>query len=46
MDAGMIVESLKIFLLGMIGVFIVMGVIMLSLVILNRFSKDGKKDIK
>lgn len=42
----MIIESLKVFLFGMIGIFIVMGIIIVSLVILNRFSKDNNKKSK
>ena len=35
----MIIESLWVLLFGMVGVFFVMGVIILALVILNHFSK-------
>ena len=40
----MIIESLWVLLFGMIGIFVVMGVIMLSLTILNKFSKPESDD--
>jgi len=39
----MIVESLRVLLFGMIGVFFVMGVIMFALFLLNKFSKNKEK---
>ena len=39
----MVIESLKVLLFGMIGIFVTMGIIILALVILSAFSK-GKKD--
>lgn len=40
----MIIESLWVLLLGMVGVFFVMGIIVLALAILNRASKRKSKD--
>jgi len=40
MDYTMIIDSLKVLLFGMAGVFVVMLIIMFSLIILHRFSKD------
>ena len=40
----MVIESLKVLLFGMIGIFVTMGVIMFALVILNKFSKEKQKD--
>jgi len=39
----MILESLSVLLFGMIGIFVVMGIIMGVLYILNGFSKKEKK---
>jgi len=39
----MIIDSLWVLLFGMAGIFVVMLIIMLSLSILHRFSKEGKK---
>jgi len=36
----MIIESLRVMLIGMAGVFFVMGIISLAITILNRFSKE------
>ena len=40
----MIIDSLVIMLLGMAGVFVVMGIIFLSLVILRRLSPGERPD--
>jgi len=40
----MIIESLWVLLLGMIGIFIVMGIIGLALSIMNSISRRPKKD--
>lgn len=40
----MIIESLWVLLLGMVGVFLVMGIIILALGLLNRFSKKKEKN--
>ena len=40
----MVVESLKVLLFGMIGIFMTMGVITVALVILNKISKEKKED--
>lgn len=40
----MIIESLWVLLFGMAGIFFVMGVIILSLVVLNRFSRKNKEE--
>ena len=40
----MIIESLTALLFGMIGIFIVMGIIALALVVLNRVNGRQKKD--
>ena len=37
----MIIEGLRVMLFGMIGIFIVVGVIIITTILLNRF---GKKD--
>ena len=42
----MIMESLRVLLFGMAGIFIVMGVIVLSLIVLNRFGRKQRKDEK
>jgi len=39
----MIVQSLWVLLFGMAGIFIVMLIIMGALVLMHRFSKEGKK---
>jgi len=39
----MIIESLWVLLLGMLGIFAVMGIITLSLTIMGIFSKGSKK---
>ena len=36
--------SLWLMLLGMVGIFVVMGVILLSVYLLNKFAKDQSKD--
>ena len=38
----MVIESLKVLVFGMIGIFVTMGVIILALVILNVSSKEKK----
>ena len=38
----MVIEGLWVLLLGMIGVFAVMGIIVLTLVVLNRIGKRKK----
>jgi len=40
----MIIESLRIMLFGMIGIFVVMGIIMLALYVLKRFSKETEAE--
>ena len=40
----MVIESLKVLLFGMIGIFVTMGVIMLALVILNACSREKKDE--
>jgi len=40
----MIIDSLMIMLLGMVGIFVVMGVIFLGLVLLHRFKPGEKED--
>ena len=40
----MIMESLRIFLFGMLGIFVVMGVLVLALQILNYFGNKRQKD--
>jgi len=40
----MILESLRVLLFGMIGIFVVMGIIMCTLYLLNHFSKKADKD--
>jgi len=40
----MIIESLKVMLFGMIGIFITMGVIMVALIILNSVSKYKEEE--
>ena len=40
----MIIESLKAMLFGMIGIFITMGIIMTSLIVLNSVSKEKKEE--
>ncbi len=37
-------NSLLLMLLGMVGIFVVMGVILLAVNLLNRFAKDKKND--
>jgi len=44
MDFSMIFESLKVLLFGMAGVFVVMLLIMVSLVVLHRFSRGTGKN--
>jgi len=44
MDPTMIIESLKVLLFGMAGVFVVMLLIMCSLIILHRLSRGVNKD--
>ena len=39
----MIIESLQVLFFGMVGVFIVMGIIVLALSILKRFGGNAKK---
>ena len=41
---GEILTSLWVLLIGMVGIFAVMGVIFLALSILNYFNKSRKKD--
>ena len=36
--------ALLLMLLGMVGIFVVMGIIMLAVTLLNRFAKDKKTD--
>lgn len=38
----MVIDSLKILLLGMVGIFVIMGIIVLAILILNRFSKKAE----
>ena len=40
----MIIESLKVLLFGMIGIFVTMGIIMLALVVLNILNKEKKEE--
>ena len=40
----MVLESLRVLLFGMAGIFVVMGVIFLALFILNNIGKKGQKD--
>jgi len=40
----MIIESLKIMLFGMIGIFFTMGIIMIALIILNHVSKYKEEE--
>ena len=40
----MIVESLKAMLFGMVGIFVTMGIIMTSLIILNAVSKEKEEE--
>ena len=40
----MIMESLHVFLFGMAGIFIVMGVLVAALKVLNFFGSKQKKD--
>ena len=40
----MIVEALKVMLFGMIGIFLVMGLIIISIRALNFFQKDKPQD--
>ena len=40
----MIMESLRVLLFGMAGIFVVMGVIVLALGLLNIFCKKMRKD--
>ena len=37
-------SDLLLMLLGMVGIFVVMGIIMLAVTLLNRFAKDKKTD--
>lgn len=37
-------NSLLLMLLGMVGIFVVMGVILLAVTLLNRFAKDKDSD--
>ena len=37
-------SALLLMLLGMVGIFVVMGVIMLAVTLLTRFAKDKKTD--
>lgn len=37
-------DALLLMLLGMVGIFVVMGLIMGALYLLNRFAKDKPKD--
>ena len=43
-DFSNVLESLKVLLFGMIGIFTTMGIIMLSLVVMNSFSRNKKDD--
>ena len=40
----MVVDSLKVFLFGMAGIFAVMGVIILMVSLLNNLTRRSKKD--
>jgi len=40
----MIIESLKAMLFGMAGIFVTMGIIMTSLIVLNAVSKEKPED--
>lgn len=40
----MIIESLWVLLFGMVGVFFVMGIIILSLIVLKRFAGKPEED--
>lgn len=46
MNFADVFESLRVLLFGMIGIFVTMGVIAFTLVILNNFSKDKNKEQK
>ena len=37
-------NALLLMLLGMVGIFVVMGIIMLAVTLLHRFAKDKKTD--
>ena len=39
----MIFESLRVLLFGMLGIFVVMGIIVCSLTLLNRFGGSGEE---
>jgi len=40
----MIVQSLWVLMLGMLGIFVVMGIIFLAITVLNRLTKRKEKD--
>ena len=42
----MIGQALEVMLFGMLGIFVVMGIIMLSVKLLNMFGRRGKGDKK
>ena len=44
MNADMILEALKVLVFGMLGIFFVMGMILLSVKILNFFKKSDKNE--
>ena len=39
-----VIESLKIWLFGTVGLFIVMGIIVLVVIVLNRIGKKGNNE--
>ena len=41
-----VVQSLWLMLLGMVGIFAVMGIIMLVVALLNRFTRDQSQENK
>ena len=43
MEADMILEALKVLVFGMLGIFFVMGMILLSVKILSFFGKNDDK---
>jgi len=40
----MIIESLRVLLFGMAGIFLVMGIIVAALTLLNRFSRKDREE--
>ena len=44
MDTNMISDSLQVLLFGMAGIFVVMGVIIVTVMLLNRLGKGSKEE--